>query len=178
MPGSLRLRGATKADIAAIAAVFAPYATETLVTFETNAPTEGEWLDRLQATHRAGHPFLVATLDSAVIGYAFVAPWKTKPGYAHTVENSIYLAPEHAGYGYGRRLLQELLVRAGDAGVRQVIAVIADGGSPASQKLHSSAGFTEVGRLNRVGIKLGQWIDTVLMQRSLETPVIVDREYP
>ncbi|MDQ3477489.1 MAG: N-acetyltransferase family protein [Actinomycetota bacterium] len=85
-----------------------------------------------------------------------------------TVENSIYLAPEYAGRGYGRALLRELLVRAADAGLRQVVAVIADSGNPASQTLHRSAGFTEAGRLRQVGVKHGRWIDTVLMQCSLD----------
>ncbi|MDQ3716516.1 MAG: N-acetyltransferase family protein [Actinomycetota bacterium] len=167
MGEALEVRDAQPGDVAAIARIFAPYALETVLTFEMVALTDREWHDRLGAARRARHPFLVATLDSAVIGYAYVTPWKAKPGYSHTVENSIYLAAEYAGRGYGRALLGELLVRAAAVGLRQVIAVIADSGSPASQALHRSAGFTEAGRLRRVGCKHGRWIDTVLMQRSL-----------
>lgn len=170
MPGQLRLRDATPADVRAIAGIFAPYAIDTLVTFETVPPTDENWLGKLQATQRAARPFLVATLDSTVIGYAYLTPWSAKPGYAWTVENSIYLTPGHTGHGYGRALLQELLARAAAADVRQVIAVVADTGSPASQALHRSAGFVEAGRLQRVGFKHGRWIDTVLMQRTLAAP--------
>ncbi len=86
-----------------------------------------------------------------------------------TFENSIYLAPDRAGHGHGRSLLDELLLRAAAAGAREVIAVIADTGDPASVALHRSAGFTDAGRLRRVGFKHGRWIDTVLLQHTLET---------
>lgn len=162
------LRDAQPLDVAGIAAIFAHYATETMATFETVPLTEPEWLGKLQGAREAGHPFLVATLGSTVIGYAYVTPWKPKPGYAQTVEDSIYLAPEYGGHGYGRALLEELLLRTAESGARQVIAVIADHGSPASLALHRSVGFAEAGRLRQVGFKHGRWIDTVLMQRSLE----------
>jgi len=162
------VRDAEPDDVPAIARIFAPYALESALTFDTVPFTEDEWLDKLQTARRTGRPFLVAALDSTVIGYAYVTPWKAKPGYSQTVENSIYLAPEYAGRGYGRALLAELLVRAAAADARQVIAVIADSGSPASQALHRSAGFIEAGRLRQVGFKHGRWIDTVLMQYSAD----------
>jgi phosphinothricin acetyltransferase len=166
--GSLVVRNAYPEDVPAIAGIFDPYALESAVTFETVPLTEREWLDRLQAAREVGHPFLVASFESTVIGYAYVTHWRTKPAYSRTVENSIYLDPAHSGRGYGRILLTELLDASAAAGMREVIAVIADGGSAASKALHRSVGFAEVGRLQRVGYKHGRWIDTVLMQRSLE----------
>ncbi|CAN5265217.1 GNAT family N-acetyltransferase [soil metagenome] len=166
--GSLVLRDAQLLDVPGITRIFGYYATETMATFETVPLTEPEWLGKLQTAREAGHPFLVATLGSTVIGYAYATAWKSKPGYAQTVENSIYLASGHGGRGYGRALLEELLLRTAESGARQVIAVIADYGSPASLALHRSAGFTEAGRLRQVGFKHGRWIDTVLMQRSLD----------
>ena len=163
------MRDATAKDVPAIAAIFAPYVTESVLTFETVPPTESQWRGRLHAAGQDGHPFLAATVDGSLVGYAYVTPWKIKPAYARTVENSIYLSPEHAGRGYGRALLAELLKRTAACGVGQVIAVIADSGDPASLALHRSAGFTEVGRLTRVGSKLGRTLDTVLLQCSLET---------
>jgi len=79
----------------------------------------------------------------------------------------VYLAPGQRGRGLGRRLLEALLAGCADAGVRQVIAVIADSGDPASAALHRSCGFTDAGRLTRVGYKHGRWLDTVLLQRAL-----------
>ena len=98
------------------------------------------------------------------MGYAYAGPWKERAAYRHTVENAIYLAPGARGRGVGRVLLDGLLVACAESGVQQVIAVIADTGDPASVRLHARCGFREVGRLERVGFKHGQWVDTVLMQ--------------
>ena len=107
--------------------------------------------------------------DETVCGYAYASPWRPKPAYRHTVEDSVYLAPDRTGQGLGRALLGPLLTGCADAGVRQVVAVIADDGSDASVALHRSFGFAHVGRLTAVGHKHGAWIDTVLMQRDLTT---------
>lgn len=147
-----------------IAAVFAPYVTGSVVTFETTPPTADQWRAKIRESR---FPFLVLTEDDVVLGYALAAPWRSKPAYRHTVETTIYLAPSAAGQGHGRRLLEELLKRCGEAGALQAIAVVVDSGSPASRKLHRAAGFTDAGVLRRVGFKHGRWLDTLLMQRDL-----------
>ena len=85
------------------------------------------------------------------MGYAYCAPWKTRPAYRATVENSIYVAPWALGRGCGRELLRDLLAACRDAGIREVIAVIADGEDSASVELHRRFGFVDAGRLTRVG---------------------------
>lgn len=82
----------------------------------------------------------------------------------------MYLAPGRIGRGFGRRLLDRLLVDAATAGARQVIALVAESGTPASMALHRAAGFQEVGRLRAVGHKHGRWIDVSLMQATLAPP--------
>lgn len=115
-----------------------------------------------------GLPFIVAEGDAQdVIGYAYVTQWRPKAAYRRTGECSIYLAADATGRGVGRALLGELLRRSGDAGIRQVIAVIADDGAEASIALHRSFGFQEVGHLGAVGFKFGRWLGTTLMQKSL-----------
>jgi phosphinothricin acetyltransferase len=84
------------------------------------------------------------------------------------VENSIYLGPASTGKGIGRALMGELLSRAKAAGIKEVVAVIADKGAEASIALHADFGFTEIGHMGRVGFKFGRWLGTVLMQRSLK----------
>jgi len=165
----LVIRPAEPADMPAVAAIFAHYVTETLITFELQPPSAEDWRAKQRDLEILGWPFLVAVLGEEIIGYAYVMPWRPKPAYRHTVESTIYLDPEHTGKGHGCRLLEELLGRARATDASQVIAVIADTGSPASITSHRRAGFDDVGRLRNVGYKHGQWLDTVLMQTSLAT---------
>jgi L-amino acid N-acyltransferase YncA len=162
----MMIRGAEADDMPAVAAIFARYVLDTVITFELQPPSVEDWHEKQRELEAAGWPFLVAVVGEELIGYAYVTPWRSKPAYRQTVENTIYLAPEHTGQGHGRVLLAELLAHARAADARQVIAVIADTGSPASVALHRRAGFADVGRLHNVGFKHGQWLDTVLMQCS------------
>ncbi|MEV5537230.1 N-acetyltransferase family protein [Saccharopolyspora shandongensis] len=166
MAAKLVVRDAEPGDVESIDELFRRY-VETTVTFEEVPPTAQDWRSKIDAAARDDWPFLAATLDGELVGYAYVSPWRPKPAYRYTVENTIYLHPDHVGRGIGRRLLGELLRRAAAAGARQVIAVIADSGNPASEALHHKAGFEVVGKLNKVGHKKGKWIDTTLMQLDL-----------
>jgi phosphinothricin acetyltransferase len=161
------VRAAAAGDMARAAGIFGHYVTTSVATFETVPPTEDDWLLKLADLTGSGLPFLVCERDGRVAGYAYVAPWRTKPVYRHTVEDSIYVAPGHTGQGLGKLLLRSLLEACALAGLEQVIAVIADGGDPASVALHHAAGFTDAGRLRNVGHKHGRLLDTLLMQRDL-----------
>jgi phosphinothricin acetyltransferase len=166
------VKPACLADLAAITEIYAHYVENTTVTFELDAPDEAGWVRRLAVIEEVGLPFLVAESSGELAGYAYCAPWKSRPAYRRTVEDSIYLAPWAAGRGLGGVLLDELLSRCTAAGVREVIAVIADtGDNAASPALHRRRGFTEVGRLTDVGFKHNRWLDTVLFQRSLREGV-------
>lgn len=157
------VRDAVPADAAGVAAVFAPYVTDSVVTFETEPPAAETWAARLSA----GYPFVVLESAGEVRGYALASPWRPKPAYRHTVETTVYLAPDQAGRGQGRRLMTALLERCARAGYRQAIAVIVDSGPSASVGLHKALGFEEAGRLRNVGHKHDRWLDTVLLQREL-----------
>jgi phosphinothricin acetyltransferase len=161
------VRAAVPADLEPVAAICAHYVTATVTTFEEVPPTAADWRRRLDDLARRNLPFLVAEQAGAVSGYAYASPWRPKPAYRHTVEDTVYISPARTGRGLGHALLSALLSRCEQAGVRQVIAVIADTGSDASIALHRRLGFTPAGRLCRVGFKHGRWIDTVLMQRDL-----------
>ncbi|HEU5161088.1 MAG TPA: GNAT family N-acetyltransferase [Streptosporangiaceae bacterium] len=175
-PADALIRAARRDDMAAVAAVFAHYVSDTVVTFEEIAPTVADWRRRLTELTERGLPFLVAEIGGEVVGFAFAGPWRGKPAYRYSVEDSVYLAPGWTGKGLGRALLDALLARCRAAGVRQVIAVIAagpDGGErdeAASAALHRAFGFAEAGRLRGVGRKHGRWLDTILMQRDLTAP--------
>lgn len=160
-------RSATHDDLDAIAEIYTHYALTSVATFECEPPSRDEWRRRLDSITVAGLPFVVAERDGEVAGYAYCAPWKTRPAYRTTVEDSIYVAPGAVGRGCGTELLRTLLDQSVNAGIREVIAVIADTGDPASVDLHRRFGFIDVGRLRNVGHKQDRFIDTVILQRSL-----------
>jgi L-amino acid N-acyltransferase YncA len=164
------LRPATAADLGAIAGIFAHYVTSSVITFEETPPDGAHWRARLRRQAESGLPFLVADVTGTVAGYAYASPWRPQPAYRHTVEDSVYLAAGRRGRGLGRLLLDGLLAGCAAAGARQVIAVIADTGDPASLALHRACGFTDAGRLREVGGKHGRVIDTVLLQRPVGVP--------
>lgn len=161
------IRPAVPDDMTSVAAIYAHYVEQTVVTFDERAPDVDEWRRRLEATEVAGWPFLVTQLGGDVVGYAFVTAYHSRSDYRFTVENSIYLHPRYTGRRLGRPLLLELLSAAAARGAREVVAAIADTGAPASIELHSAAGFRSVGTLTGVGFKHGRRVDVHYMQRSL-----------
>lgn len=163
------IRAAETGDLDAVAEIYSHYVLRSLSTFEETPPTVDYWRQRLDDLAERGLPFLVADVGGEVVGYAYAGPWRPRPAYRYTVEDSIYLARGWSGRGLGRALLEALLAGCERAGARQMIAVIADTGDDASVRLHSAFGFTHAGRLVGVGQKHGRSVDTVLMQRALAT---------
>lgn len=162
------MRAAVADDLPTIASILEPYVTSTAVTFDEQAPDATAWRQRLADLDARGLPFLVAELDGAVVGYAYAAPWRPKAAYRYTVENTIYLAPAVQGRGVGTRLLSALLDACALAGVRQVVAVVADDPAAAgSLPLHRRLGFEVAGVLRDVGVKHGRTVSTMLLQRTL-----------
>ena len=164
---SVELRAATAADAAGMARIYDHYVATSTATFELDPPGEGLWRDNLEVLGAAGWPFLVATLESRVVGFAYVGPWRPRPAYAHTVEDTIYLDAAATARGIGTRLITALLEQAATAGAREVVAVVADSDTDASLALHRQAGFTDAGRLERVGRKFDRWLGTTLLQKTL-----------
>jgi L-amino acid N-acyltransferase YncA len=161
------IRPAASGDLDAIAAIFGHYVTSSVITFEVTPPTADDWRRTLDDAAARGLPFVVCECDGRVAGFAYAAPWRAKPAYQHTVESTIYLAPDRTGRGLGGRLLRALQRHCALAGVEQMIAVIADTGDLASIALHRACGFSDAGRLRHVGRKHGRLLDTLLMQHDL-----------
>jgi len=114
-----------------------------------------------------GFPYLVADIEGAVAGYAHAGPYRARPAYRFSVEDSVYVAPEAHRRGVGRALLDSLVREAEARGFRQMIAVIGDSAQIPSIELHRAAGFRMIGNIEAVGFKFGRWLDSVLMQRAL-----------
>ena len=110
---------------------------------------------------------MVAEIDGTIAGYCHATPYRPRAAYRNTIEDSIYIDNAFRGRGIGRVLLQALIARCETGPWRQMVAVIADGGSGGSLSLHRSVGFELVGTLKAVGFKHGRWLDTTLMQRTL-----------
>ncbi|HVY14735.1 MAG TPA: GNAT family N-acetyltransferase [Rhodopila sp.] len=161
------IRPALDDDVPAIAAIYADHVRHGFASFETDPPTTAEIARRRAALLDQGYPYLVATLDGAVAGYAYAGPYRPRAAYRDTVENSVYLHPDRIGSGLGTALLSALIAACEDRGFRQMVAVVGDSGNHRSVRLHQRLGFRLVGTLESVGHKHGRWLDTVLLQRAL-----------
>ncbi|MCC8981969.1 GNAT family N-acetyltransferase [Bradyrhizobium acaciae] len=161
------VRDATDGDMADVQGIYAHHVLNGLATFEEVPPTVDEMRSRRNAVLAAGLPYLVAELDGRVAGYCYATSYRPRPAYRHTIEDSVYVADGLHGRGIGVALLQELIARAEAGPWRQMLAVIGNSGNAGSIALHRRMGFQPAGTLNSVGFKLGQWVDTVLMQRPL-----------
>jgi L-amino acid N-acyltransferase YncA len=163
----VKVRPTSRDDLGEISQIYAHHVRGGVATFELSAPDAAEWQRRFEVVTSRRLPFLTATLDGEIAGYAYCAPWKTRPAYRYTVEDSVYVAPHAVGRGVGGRLLDSLLADCASEGIREVIAVIVDADGAASLALHRNRGFVDAGRLRSVGYKHGRWLDTLLLQRSL-----------
>jgi L-amino acid N-acyltransferase YncA len=165
---SLTIRPATPADIPAITHIYGDSVTHATASFELEPPDEAEMARRMQTLLEAGFPYLAADAGGTLGGYAYAGPFRARPAYRFTVENSVYVAPDQQRRGVGRALLAALIEACAARGFRQMIAVIGDSTKQqASIGFHAALGFKHIGILPDVGFKHGRWLDTVLMQRAL-----------
>lgn len=163
----MRVRAAKVDDAAAICEIYNHEVLTSIVTFDLVARSEED--QRAWIADRSGaHAVLVAEDDDGkVIGFAALSPYRERPGYSTTVEDSVYVHPDHRGEGVGRLLLAELIQTARAHGFHALMARVV-AGHEASITLHASAGFEIVGHEREVGRKFGRWLDVVIMERLLE----------
>lgn len=161
------IRDSTSADVVPIHLIYEHHVMHGTATFEIIPPDADEITRRRDAVLSEDLPFLVAETDGIVTGYAYATLYRPRPAYRFTIEDSIYIHPDHIGKGIGRLLLSDLIRRCEAGRWRQMIAVIGDSANRASIRLHENAGFRHTGVFQSVGWKFGRWLDTVLMQRPL-----------
>lgn len=165
MPDVL-IRLARPSDAEAIRTIYNLEVTTSTVTFDLvprSPDDQRAWLERRSGAHAV---LVAADDDGSVIGFASLSPYRDRPGYATTVEDSVYIERGHQGRGVGKALLGELLDVARSHGFHAVMARVV-GGHDASINLHKSLGFEVVGVEREVGRKFGRWLDVVLLQRLL-----------
>ena len=162
----LIIRPYTPADIAEVTKIYGHYVRDTVITFETEEPSEAEMGNRFATIAGKGHPLLIAEKDGKVIGYAYASTYRPREAYRFTCEDSIYLAPDAVGLGLGTKLLTRLIEDAGKAGLKQMLAVITAERAN-SIRIHEKHGFRMIGRYEALGYKFDRWLDIVHMQRAL-----------
>ncbi|MDQ2734341.1 MAG: N-acetyltransferase family protein [Pseudomonadota bacterium] len=163
----LLIRPSAPDDLDAVTAIYAWNVAHGTGTFEIDAPDPAEMERRRADVLGKGLPWLVLERSGTVLGYAYANSFRPRPAYRFCLEDSVYLAPQAVGLGFGRLLLTELLARCEAAGARQMLAVIGDSANVGSIGLHRSLGFQEVGTIKAAGRKLDRWLDVVMMQKSL-----------
>ena len=159
----MTIRAARDADAGAIRAITNDLIRNTAITFTTQECSEAGIKARIAAADGA---FLVAERAGAVVGFARLGAFRSGPGYAHTAEHSVQLAPGARGAGLGRALMTRLAELARARGVHVLVAAVS-GANPGGIAFHAALGFTRVGVMPQVGCKGGQWLDLVLMQKIL-----------
>jgi len=161
----MELRLATLDDAEAIRDIYNLEVTTSTVTFDLVPRTSDEqraW----QAERSGARAVIVAVDDGAVRGFGSLSPWRDRPAYATSVEDSVYVHRDHHAQGIGRALLTELVDTATAHGFHACMARIV-GGHEASMALHAACGFEVVGTEREVGRKFNRWLDVVLMERLL-----------
>ena len=163
----IQLRDSVVGDMAAVQGIYAVHVRHGTGSFEECPPDPGEMAERRQAILARRLPYLVAGFGDRVLGFAYAAPFRPRPAYRFTIEDSIYIHPDAIGQGLGRLLLGDLIVRCEALGYRQMVAVIGDSQNERSIRLHETLGFNRAGTFTSVGFKFGRWLDAVFMQRAL-----------
>ena len=159
------IRAVRPEDASGIAAIYAPYVTETPISFELVAPTTAEIQRRIEE-HPAPHPWLVCERDGEVLGYAYASPHRAREAYRWSVDVSAYVRKGATRQGIGRSLYEALIPRLRELGFANAFAGIALPNA-ASVALHEGAGFAHLGTYRRVGYKLGAWHDVGWWQLML-----------
>lgn len=167
------LRAAEPADASAIAAIYAPYVTDTAISFEQVAPTSEVIATRM--TSRPRLPWWVAVDDTTIVGYAYASPYRGRAAYRWSVEVSAYVASSHHGRGVGTALYQQLLAELPELGFVSAYAGVALP-NPASVRLHERVGFELIGVFRNVGHKFGTWHDVGWWQLRLAEPCTIPEE--
>ena len=153
----LIIRDFRPGDEISICNIYNHYIRETVISFEEEPLTPAAMLQRVETVTET-YPWLVATLDDELVGYAYANRWNTRSSYRATCESSIYLHKGHTGKGYGKTLFQALIARLRELPLHCVVSGIALP-NEVSVRLHEYLGFEKVAHFRQVGNKFGNWVD-------------------
>ena len=172
MEPDISIRMATEADARELLEIYAPYVTDTAITFEYEVPSTAEFTRRIRDTLRM-YPYLVAAEDRRIVGYAYASAFHKRAAYGWAAETSIYLRQDCRGRGLGKRLytaLEEILKRQNILNLNACIAYT-PGEDPhldnASAAFHAHLGYRQAGHFTQCGYKFGTWYDMIWMEKLL-----------
>ena len=151
------IRNVRESDCKAIAEIYNAYVTGSTISFETDVVSEDEMGKRISNISSV-FPYLVYETDGQIAGYCYAHAWKERAAYKHTLETTVYLNPQYTGKGIGYELMLRLISECRKRGIKALVACITYG-NEASIKLHTKLKFKEVSHFEKVGYKLGQWLD-------------------
>jgi len=160
------IRQATARDCPAIIAIWNPVIRTGAATFNSIEKTADGLGADIAAKHSAAKPFLLATRQGNILGFATYGQFRASSGYRHTMEHTIILADAAQGQGIGRALMRAIEDHARSRAVHCMFAAVSHA-NPAGIAFHAAIGYTEVARLPEVGRKFDRWFDLVLMQKIL-----------
>lgn len=160
------IRPATTQDAQAIADIWNPVIRDTVATFTDLEKPVSDLQSMITKRGDLGHGFYVAELSGKVLGFATYGPFRNGPGYIHTMEHSVFLAPEAKRKGLGQALMNQLETHARNAGLHSLIAGLS-AENVAAISFHAATGYTKVADIKQAGFKFGRWHNLVLMQKLL-----------
>jgi L-amino acid N-acyltransferase YncA len=161
------VRSSTPVDIPDITAIYSRFVEASTATFEIVAPDQSEMSRRRQAVLNQALPYLVAELEGYVVGFCYASQFRPREGYRYTVEDSIYVRTDCIGHGVGKALLSKLISECQARSCHSMVACIC-GVNVSSVALHASLGFQQAGLLPEAGLKFGEWLRLLIMQRPLQ----------
>jgi phosphinothricin acetyltransferase len=162
----ITIRPADRADLPAILAIYNDAVLHTTASYDLEPITLEQRAAWFEERERKGFPVLAADSGGEVVGFGAYGTFREKPGYRHTVEHTVYVAPGRRGRGVGRALLAELVRLARAQGKHAMIGGV-DAENEGSLRFHLALGFVEVGRLREVGHKFGRWLDIIFVELIL-----------
>nr|WP_320132194.1 arsinothricin resistance N-acetyltransferase ArsN1 family B [uncultured Holophaga sp.] len=160
------IRPATPADAAALASIYNPYITDTVITFEEEAVDAAEMEARIRKISQT-YPFIVWEEEGQVLGYAYASSWRTRHAYRFAVETTVYVDQAHFRKGLGERLYRELVIQMRQFGFHSALGCLALP-NPPSEALHEKLGFRKVAHMKEAGRKFEQWVDVGFWELLLD----------
>lgn len=162
---AVRVRAAVESDLPEIARIYNQAILETTATFDTVPKSVEDWQETL-VSHNDKFPLVVAEDNGKIVGWGSLRPFIKRPAARFTVENAVYVDPDHQGKGIGSAILAFLLECARRENYHAVIALVV-AGNISSERLHSKFGFECVGVMREVGQKFGRWLDLMVLEKLL-----------